>query len=149
MFLYTGFFLLWDPGDKLIPDHLIPWLIEIPAVRLVDKDMGAVRPEPADKLGLGLDNVPVPLLAFLKCFYQFLAPGDIPEYHLDRGLAFIKKTGGHHFGIDCLPVNPQEFLFDSINSDHSIPAGHSFYPLCDDIPVCGMDKIKNLFSDKF
>ena len=49
-----------------VPDNVLPLKAEIPAVSLIDKDMRPVRPEPADKFRLVLDNVPVPLFAFRK-----------------------------------------------------------------------------------
>jgi hypothetical protein len=57
---------------------------EIAAVGFVDKDMGAIRPEAADELGLVLDNIPVPLLAFLECFVSLEPRNGSPDLGCDR-----------------------------------------------------------------
>ena len=63
----------FEPGS----DQILAFPVEIPAIRIIDKDMCALREETADKFGLVLDNITVPLLTFLQSFLSLLAFGDI------------------------------------------------------------------------
>jgi hypothetical protein len=58
-----------------LSDYLFTFQAEIPAVSIVDKDMRAIREEPADELGLVLDHIPVPLFTLSQqvlAFCQFI-----------------------------------------------------------------------------
>src|SRR5208337_4460380 len=58
-----------DPGAEPVPQDLVTFQAEIPAVGVIDKNMSAVRQTPGDEFSLVLDNIPIPFLAFLQLLF--------------------------------------------------------------------------------
>ena len=49
-----------------VAKDIFPGYTKVPAISIIDKDMGSVRQEAADELGLVIDNIPVSLLAVFR-----------------------------------------------------------------------------------
>ena len=84
-----------EDGAEPVPDDLLPFPVEIPAIGIVDKDVGAVREEAADEFGLVLNDITVPLLAFTERLLGPLALGDVPGCTDKRLYGAIRVFLGH------------------------------------------------------
>ena len=71
---------------ELMVEEIFTRDTEVPAISIIDKDMGSVRQEAADELGLVVNNIPVSLL----CLFIF---GDISAHRLViNHISFVVKN---------------------------------------------------------
>ncbi|KAF5031606.1 hypothetical protein DSECCO2_626000 [anaerobic digester metagenome] len=84
-----GIFIAYT-GNKGLPDEMLHALLRIPGIRSIHKRGGAVRHAPDDKLGLILDDTPVPGLTHPEPLLRGNLIGDILNDQRDTPGSILK-----------------------------------------------------------
>jgi hypothetical protein len=85
-----------------LPDDHLPFCIKIPAIGIIDKEVSAIREKPADKFGLVLNDIAIPLLALAERVFCFFTFGDV-----DAGICHYLLPPGISRNIPCTLIKDE------------------------------------------